>query len=245
MGLRVTVLGCSGSYAAPGGACTGYLVQTGGHNVLLDCGPGTLANLQEHLPLAALDAVVVTHAHPDHWAELSVMRTAWRWVLHRDGFPVITTDETWERLAAIAGGDVGSMFAHTAVRDGSSMRLGDQRWRFARTDHGVETLAIRADADGSSFAFSADTGPAWSLEALGAGIDLAFCESTYVDATVPDNVQHLTARQAGATAAASGVGRLVLTHQLPGEDPHAHLAEARTTYDGPLSVARVHERYET
>src|SRR5688500_4587540 len=57
--MRVTVLGCSGSYAAPATSCTGYLVQTADTNVLLDCGPGVLANLQCHLPLERLDAVVL------------------------------------------------------------------------------------------------------------------------------------------------------------------------------------------
>ena len=63
MALSLTVLGCSGTYAAPGGACSGYLVRSSTTTVLVDCGPGTLANLQQHVSLLDLDAVVVTHEH--------------------------------------------------------------------------------------------------------------------------------------------------------------------------------------
>ena len=244
MGLSVTVLGCSGSYAAPGSACTGYLVQDGRSNVLLDCGPGALANLQRHLDVGALDAVVITHCHPDHWVELPVLRNVWQWVLRRRGLPVFTTEETWAMAIAVSGRSVSDILTPTIVTDGNDVHLAGQRWRFSRTDHPVETLAVRVDADERSFAFSADTGAGWSFEAFGSGIDLALCESTYVDATYPGSVQHLTARQAGATARAAEVDRLVLTHQLPGEDSAAHLDEARATFDRPVTVARIHDRYE-
>lgn len=245
--LEITVLGCSGSYAAPGGACTGYLVRGGGKTVLLDCGPGTLANLQRHIEVRELDAVVITHSHPDHWAELPVLRNVWKWVL-RDDRPlsVVTTEETWHMADVVGGGKITDTFAPTIVSDGSEHDIGPMRWRFSRTDHPVETLAVRTDVEGRSFAFSADTGPEWSIEALAFddGIDLAFVESTFSDATAPRRIQHLTARQAGTMATDASVGHLVLTHLLPGEDPDRHLAEARTTFGGSLSVARNHQRYE-
>ena len=82
--LAVRVLGCSGSYAAAGGACTGYLVQSTGANVWLDAGPGTLSNLQRHARLGDLDAIVLTHAPPDHWLELPVVANALEWYERRD-----------------------------------------------------------------------------------------------------------------------------------------------------------------
>lgn len=245
--LDITVLGCSGSYAAPGGACTGYLVRGGGTTVLLDCGPGTLANLQSHVEVGDLDAVVITHCHPDHWAELPVLRKVWKWVLRSDRrLPVVTTGETWHMAEVVGGGKITDTFEPTIVSDRSDHTVGAMRWRFARTDHPVETLAVRADVGGRSFAFSADTGPNWSLETLAFddGIDLAFVESTFSDGNVPRGVQHLTASQAGATASAARVRHLVLTHLMPGQDPATHLDEARTTFGGSLSVAANHQRYE-
>ncbi len=69
-GSTVTVLGTSGSYPGPGSACSGYLLRHQGFNLWLDAGPGTMANLQTHIGLADVDAVVLSHEHPDHWSDI-------------------------------------------------------------------------------------------------------------------------------------------------------------------------------
>jgi ribonuclease BN (tRNA processing enzyme) len=245
--LQVTVLGCNGTYAAPDGACTGYLLRGGGRTILLDCGPGTLARLQNHVDPRSLDAVIVTHCHPDHWVELPVLRNVLKYVLRRDEpLPLLTTAETLTMAEVVSRDPMLDTFAPTIISDGSEERVGHVRVRFSRTDHPVETLAVRVDVDGRSFAFSSDTGPGWSLTALsdGDGIDLAFVESTYVDSTFPPTAPHLTAGDAARMATDARVRKLVLTHLLPGEDPKAHLAEARDSFGGPLSVANIDERYD-
>jgi ribonuclease BN (tRNA processing enzyme) len=86
--LSVTVLGCDGSYPGPGGACSGYLVRGGGVTLWLDAGSGTMANLQRHVALDDVDAVVVSHEHPDHWTDLEAFYAACAYVIGRSGIPV-------------------------------------------------------------------------------------------------------------------------------------------------------------
>ncbi|MDQ4133530.1 MAG: MBL fold metallo-hydrolase, partial [Actinomycetota bacterium] len=88
MELSVTVLGCSGSYAGPGGACSGYLVEHDGTRLWVDAGSGTLANLQRHVPDAAVDAVLLSHEHPDHWADIDGLLCVLRFVTETTGLPV-------------------------------------------------------------------------------------------------------------------------------------------------------------
>ena len=242
MGLTVTVLGCSGSYPGRDGACSGYLVRsTAGTTIWMDCGSGTMANLQRHADLDDVDAVVLTHEHPDHWTDLESFHVWAAYGPGKRGIPVYgpRNFRTLTPREALT-----PTFDWRVVADGDRVDIADVAASFSRTDHGPETLAVRLDGDGRSLGYSADSGPGWSLEALGPGLDLALCEATLLSDREGKVPGHLSARQAGATAAAAGVGKLVLTHLWPTVDPTAAALEARTTYDGPLGVARLHDTYE-
>lgn len=238
MGLTVTVLGCCGSYPGPGGACSGYLVRGEATTVWLDAGSGTMANLQRHVGLGDVDAVVLSHEHPDHWTDLEGYRVACAYLLERAGVPVYAPAGLDARLSTAPG----PTFEWHVVGDADAVQIGGLHLGFSRTDHPPETLAVRVDAGGRSLAYSADTGPRWSLEALGPGVDLALCEATYL-ADREDVPGHLSAGQAGAMARQAGARRLLLTHIWPVVDPAASAAEAAVTYGGPVEVARVHETY--
>ena len=238
MGLTLTILGCDGTYAGPGGACSGYLVRSPTTSLWIDAGSGTLSALQRHVGLADLDAVIVTHVHPDHCLELPVLRNALRFGVGVEGLPVVTTAEVRDVVDELTGG-AAPTFAWEVVTGGDTVDIGDLRCAFARTDHPVETLAVRVDHDGRSLVYTSDTGPGFTLADLvpdGNGIDLVLCEATMA-ADREGDAPHLSGRQAGSLAAAAGARRLVLTHLAPGSDPVARRAEAATTYGGPITVA--------
>lgn len=246
MGLNVTVLGCSGTYAAAGNACSGYLVRSDRSTVWIDCGPGTLANVQDHVGLDEIDGLVLTHRHPDHWLELPVLRNALLYRCGVEGLPVFGTAETQAVAEAVIGSELAPTFDWSVITDGSRFGVGDLAFTCSRTDHPVETLAMRVDHAGASVAYSADTGAGWSLDDLSTAgpIDVLFCEATLT----PDEegaVQHLTGAQAGALAAGGEVGRLVLTHLAPGADADQRRREAEATYGGPVEVAEVGVTYRT
>src|SRR3546814_880771 len=156
-GLSVTVLGCSGTYAGPGGACSGYLLRTASTTIWMDCGAGSLANLQRHVPLVELDGVVVSHSHPDHWLELPVALNALRYVLDVSdlGLPLLWTSRTAAQFAAV-GADPSPTFDPRVIDERSTATIGDLDLRFSRTAHPVETPAIRTAHDGRASTSFAD-----------------------------------------------------------------------------------------
>lgn len=238
-GLKLTILGCSGSYPGPGAAASGYLVRGGDTTIWLDAGSGTFSNLQRHIDLDDLDAIVLSHEHPDHWADLEGYRVACAYVLGRPAVPVYAP----AGLSTKVYGGFRPAVDWQTVADGDERRIGNLGLGFSRTDHGPETLAVRIDGAGGCLAYTADTGPGWSLEALGPGIDLALCEATYL-ADQEGTAGHLSARQAGAMARRAGAGRLVLTHLWPTVDPAASVAEAEAAYGAPVTLAVMHEDYD-
>ena len=234
-GLSVTVLGTDGSYPGPGGACSGYLVRAGGHCTLLDAGPGALANLQLHITLGQLEAVVISHGHPDHWSDLEGLYVATRYFLYRQGLPVYAPEGLRELMA---GEKPDGTFDWRTTKDGAAADLGPARWTWSRTDHPIETMASRVEMAGRAFGYSADTGPAWALATLGTDLRLALVEASL---TTEDEgvMQHLSARQAGATAAEAGVERLVLTHFPPPINRDRARLEAMASFGREVEVAEV------
>ena len=170
---------------------------------------------------------------------------ACRYFVERPVLPVYGTAGTRDLAVALAGHiELAPVLTWQVISDGDSVTIGDQQWRFSRTDHSVETLAPRVDSAGRSFAFSADTGDGWSFARLGEGIDLALCEATFVHADLAASSSHLSARGAGAMAAEAGVGRLLLTHLAPGTDAAAVRREATEAFGGPVELVNVDRRYE-
>jgi ribonuclease BN (tRNA processing enzyme) len=225
-GLHLDVLGCDGSYAGAGGACSGYLVSTERERVWIDTGPGTLARVQRHVELADLTAVVVSHEHPDHCGELPVLRNALKYLLDIEGLPVITTAGTRDLMEHVTGG-AAPTFAWDVITAGAERQVGDLRLRFTTTDHPVETCAVRVDHPGGSLAYTSDTGPGLDgrlLDPDGTGVDLLVVEATMA----PEHegaALHLSAAQAADLAVAAGARRVLVTHVAPGTDPVARRDE--------------------
>lgn len=238
--LTVTVLGSSGSYAAVDNPCTGFVVRTDSTAVLFDCGPGTTGPLQDTIDLTELDAVVISHCHPDHWLELPVLRNVFTWFVPRSGIPVYGTARTAEMDAAVTVKVSGtpSPFEWSVIDATSRLTIGDQQWAFDRTDHPVETLAALVAVGESSVLFTSDSGPRWDFDEFGAGVDGVFCDASHLSGHENQGIPHMSAREAGARARTAGAGRLVLTHLIPGSDPDAHRDEAASAYGGPVDVAR-------
>jgi ribonuclease BN (tRNA processing enzyme) len=239
VGLSLTVLGCCGSYPGPGGACSGYLVRSGETTLWVDAGSGTMANLQRHVGLHDVDAVILTHEHPDHWSDLEGFRVACAYVVERTDVPVYAPPGHMRLLYE----NFKMVFDWHEVDDGSRVSIGGMDVSFSRTDHGPPTLALRVDADGRSLGYTSDTGPGWSLSRLGPGLDLALSEATF---TVPFEgaSQHLSGRQAGLAAKEAEVGRLLLTHFWPTLRAEDMQGEAVETFGAPVEIAVENERYE-
>ncbi len=240
--MRVTVIGCSGSFPGPDSPASCYLIEAEGFRLLIDLGNGALGILQRHVRLDAIDAVCLSHLHADHCLDLCPYYVVRSYAPDAPwpALPVYGPAGAAERMSQAYGPAERPMeqaFSFLPVTAGSR-EIGPFRATFARMNHPVETYGIRLEHAGVSLAYSADTGPSDSLVDLARGANLLMCEASFLEGPdLPANL-HLTARQAAGHAARAGAGRLMLTHLVPWNDPRRTLEEASAAaFDGPISLA--------
>ena len=236
--MELTVLGASGSYGSRSGACSGYLLREGDTTIWMDCGNGTFPLLQEYIDPGDLSAVVISHEHPDHCSDIYGLHVMLRYALEQDGLPVFAPEGAEERLGCLVA-NWGDTFEWNGIGEGDKARVGAIDLRFSRTDHPPPTFAVEAAAGGRRLVYTADTGPAWSVDAFGSGADLVLSEASYLHDNIPIDI-HLSARQAGAAAREARAHRLVLTHIWPQVDPEASVAEGSEAFGEAVTLAVPH-----
>jgi ribonuclease BN (tRNA processing enzyme) len=242
--VELTVLGCGGTWADPGGATSGYLIRQDGFNLWLDCGSGTLARLEQIIPMSQIDAVLVTHAHPDHFVDLYPCFYARHYAgAGEPGLPLFCPGGFFEQVGGLVSSEsrdvMATAFNWLELHDGADFEIGPFRVLAREMAHiGVHALGYRIElVGGPSLAYSGDSGPNDSLVELAHETDLLLCEATWQEHMdlLPF---HLSGRQAGEHASAAGAGRLMLTHIWPSLEKEASRAEATEAFAGPIDIAR-------
>ena len=252
MTVKVTVVGCSGSYPGPDSAASCYLLQTEHEgrtwNLVLDMGNGALGQLQRYVDPLAVDAVLLSHLHADHCLDMTSYYVLRKY--HPSGsqprIPVWGPKRTSRRLARAydlprAPGMNQEFDFHLYNRP---FQVGPFAVEAEPVDHPVEAFAIRVSVGGAVVAYSGDTGPTPALLKVAADCDLFLCEASFRHGDENPPSLHLTGVEAGQFAADAGAKRLIVTHVPPWHDAVAILAEAKSAYDGPLELAEAGAVYE-
>lgn len=242
--MELIVLGSSGTWPNADTATSGYLVRHEGFNLWMDAGTGTLANLQQHIDIPDLDAIVISHEHPDHFVDLYPAFYAWHYgELGEPGLPVFVPTDFSQRLADLVSIDsqvaMRSAFAFKEVAPGESFEVGPFRIKTEPMAHlGLPALGFRVATDGQVLAYTGDTGPTHHVEVLAKDADLLLAEATYPGSVPPDSQGFLSsAPEAARQAAQAGVAHLALTHLWPGTSRDAARTAAEAAYPGPVSIA--------
>lgn len=242
--IEVTLLGTGSPIPDADRAGPATLVRTDDQTFLIDCGRGVLQRLTAAgLGANAISALLLTHLHSDHIADLGdLIITRWVTTFTPDPppLPIIGppgTAEVVEATLKAFGFDIGYRIAHHAdltappplqvheYTDGPVWDTDGVRIVAGPTDHRpVEpTIGFRVEYDGASVVLAGDTVPCAGLDKLAAGADALVHTVIRSDLVAQIPMQrfkdildyHSSVEQAGATAARAGVATLVLTHYVP------------------------------
>lgn len=239
--MKLTVLGGCGAWPTADQPCSGYVVEHDGFALLLDPGYATLPRLLARMPAERVDAVLVSHGHPDHCADLNPLLRAR--ALREEPLPALPVHTLPGALDAVLALDAPRMLAGAfTLREytaGHRFGIGPFQVDAWLLPHFVPNAGLRLTADGLVLAYTGDTGPSPAVAAMARDASLLLAEATHPDHVwPPSDAPYLsTARQAGEHAARAGAERLMLTHLWPGTDRAAAATAAGMAYRGDISVA--------
>jgi ribonuclease BN (tRNA processing enzyme) len=238
--MRLTVLGGAGGFPPAGGACSGYLIEHDGFRLLVDPGYAIVPRLLGIVSAAGIDAVLVSHGHPDHVADLNPLLRAR--LMGDDEAPRLPAYALPGALAPVLALDqITALKGVHDLRDfaaGDAFAIGPFAIESRLLPHSIPNAGVRISVGGASITYTGDAGPTDDLVALARGTDLLLAEATYIEAVPSGNAGVLnSALEVGRQAHRAGAARLMLTHLMPGTDPEASRAAASRSFDDWVAVA--------
>jgi ribonuclease BN (tRNA processing enzyme) len=246
--LQLDVLGAGPAYTdRPGAAGAAYLLRTGSTAIVLDLGQGAFPRLAAQIEPSTIDAVVVSHLHPDHFIDLVSLRHYLRWEFHPDRHVRVIAPAGIETRIDALHDDPGFTAASLDVEPivVGVIDIGDIHLEAARVTHTADSHAFRVSVgDGSvGLVYSGDCGRAEDLDPLVHAGDVILSEVSFGAGPVTHDALHLDGPAVGALAARTGAGRVLLTHLQMGFDPAATVAAVAAAYRGPIDFVEPGARF--
>jgi ribonuclease BN (tRNA processing enzyme) len=238
--MRITVLGACGAWPEAGQACSGYLIQHDGFQLVVDLGYATVPRLFTWTAADRVDAVFVSHGHPDHCADLNPLLRARVLREHPPApLPVYAPRGALDAVLALdRPGMLSDGYVLHEFTAGDRFDIGPVHADTRLLPHWVPNAGVRLAAGGRVLAYTGDTGPSPDVVALARDADLLLAEATYVEQVPETSRRYLTsARDAGRQATQAGARRLLLTHLWPDTDPLAARGAAGVEYRREIGVA--------
>lgn len=260
--MRVTVLGKSPSWCDAGGACSGYLVQSGDTNLLLDCGNGVFGKLRLYRDYVDVDAVVISHLHADHILDLVPYAYGLTYAPRQQPVPVAGwpgtqsparprliaprgAAEAFRRLTSLWANDrlIEDAFELEEYGPDDVVEVGELTLSFREVPHFLSTFAIDVRDAGGRLTYGADCSPTEELVRFARDTDLLLVEATLPRPERTGTRGHLTPSEAGEHARQARARRVVLIHISDELDPAWAAQEASEAFAAQVEVAREGDVY--
>jgi ribonuclease BN (tRNA processing enzyme) len=240
--VDLTVIGAGPAYTDDPesvGAC--YLVRHEGSAVVLDLGQGAFARLAARIEPSSLEAIVVSHLHPDHFIDLVAARHYLRYNRQPPArLRVLGPPGLGHRIDALHAQPGFSAEALDCMPlSPGSIDVGRFRIEAAPVAHHGDSFGFRvsvADSGERGLVYSGDIGVADDLRPLIKPGDVLVIEVSFGPGPVPDGAMHLNAAAVARLAAETRPSRVLLTHLQMGHDRQATIAAVKAGFEGPVEL---------
>lgn len=239
--MQLKVLGTQSPYNKEGHNCPGFFIKDGENRILLDCGSGSHSLLKYPTDLQNL-SIIISHLYRDHYNDIYNLQYS-SFVFHnqkRIEKPIdIYIPSTPTKIVEDIKGESNSFAHYHEIDEFSSIKIGHIIISFCRTDHPVETYAIKLQNGDKTIVYTSDTSYSAKdrIVEFARNADLLICESSLLKLHgFPEINSHLTAEQAAKIAKESNAKGLGLTHFWPEEDVQNYVDEAKKVFNNVIAL---------
>lgn len=235
--MKLTVIGYWGGYPAANGATSAYLLEQDDFALLLDAGSGSLSKVQQYKHVMDLDAVVLSHYHHDHVADIGVLQFAWLVESYvrdkKEILPIYGHTEDQQGFSSLTHECTEGI----AYDPESELKIGPFCITFFKTDHPVSCYGMRITDGEKVIVYTADTAfnEAWYDFAEGADLLITDC-NFYAEQNSRD-AGHMTSKEGASIAEQAKVNELLLSHLPQYGDCNQLVDEAKTVFSGKIRLA--------
>nr|GGG75098.1 hypothetical protein GCM10011398_19880 [Virgibacillus oceani] len=219
-------------------ATSAYLVEKDGFSLLIDVGSGSLSKLQKYRHIMDLNAVVLSHYHHDHVADIGVLQYAWLVNMYvqgkKDILPIYGHTEDKEGFASLTHECTEGI----AYNPGEQLEVGPFSITFFKTKHPVPCYGMRISDGNSSIVYTADTAHMDSWSEFAKDADLLITDCNFYADQDGKSAGHMTSKEGAMIAAEAGVGELILSHLPQYGDNFQLVEEAGNYFDGDIVLAK-------
>lgn len=237
--MKLTILGNNGPYPSAGGACSGYLIEHEDTKILLDCGNGVLSNLLKVCEVEQLDAIILSHLHPDHISDLFVFRYA-LWPKGKK-IPVYAPSSPIEEFERLHYDKAYEMYP---IEEHLQMNIGSLSISFSELKHLLQNYGICIEVEGKKFIYTGDTQYDEKVIDFAKDADMLLIECGVLERDLESNTPHLSAKQACKIGKESKAKKLLLTHFHPKYRVDEYIIETINQYDGLLVMTQLMQSYK-
>ncbi len=244
--MRLTILGMNGPFPAPGGATSGYFLVAGESHIALDLGSGCLSRLTALTPPEELTALLLTHWHYDHCADVLPLIYRLEACATQPLHIYAPVDESALVRKAVQG--CSKIVLHD-IAPGERFTVGEMQVTAYPARHPVPAVMYRIEQGGKNFCYTGDTNTVEGLTGFARDADFLLADGLFTDETwregpVPaEGKPHLSASLVAQLAKEADARRFVITHLNPAIDPETLLRQARAVRIDAL-LAKVGDSYD-
>lgn len=235
--MKVTVIGHWGGYPAPNGATSSYMIEKDGFTLVIDMGSGALSKLQHYKHVNDIDAVILSHYHHDHVADVGVLQYA-RLVQY-----YVTNHET---ILPIYGHMENQIAFESLTHDqtigrsydpSGALKVGPFTITFLRTKHPVPCYGMRITDGETVIVYTADTAYQEEWIEFSTAADLLITDCNFYEEQDGIDAGHMNSKEGATIANKAKVGELLLSHLPQYGDNEQLVTEANKYYKGKIQLA--------